>query len=147
MAEEKLSPIEELNQYVLSHIERGACTCGRCPDGPENPEDKQPQGHTVNLTFFKVSLKGDPKPEEFKALVEKVVPNVFDGEEHNYMNLGGELGDQGAALILIGMGKLLGVWEALTPDTIMSFLPQETKMKMAGQGMVSLKAKKEEVSV
>ncbi|GAI77300.1 unnamed protein product, partial [marine sediment metagenome] len=37
------------------------------------------------------------------------------------------------------LGKLLRVWELLTPNSMMPFLPEEMKMDMAGKGMISIK--------
>lgn len=126
-----------LADYVLAHTIRGACTCGKCFDAPDHPEKKQPDGHTVNLTFFKVASKGGDK-EEFLALVQKEHSGWLDGKEHNYLQVGGDMGDQGIALMTIGLGHLLCAWKALTPDILMPFLPEDLKQKMAGQGMVSL---------
>jgi hypothetical protein len=126
-----------LADYVLAHTKRGACTCGKCFDAPYNPEEKQPNGHTVNLTFFKVVAVGGSK-DEFLSLVQQEYPKWLDGKEHGYLEIGGDMGDQGIALMTIGLGDLLGVWKALTPDTITPFLPEDLKLNMAGQGLVSL---------
>ena len=126
-----------LVDYVMKHTERGSCTCGRCFDASYNPEVKQPAGHTVNLTFFKVAAIGGDK-DEFLSLVQQEYSRWLDGKEHNYMEVGADMGDQGIALMTIGLGHLLGAWKALTPDTIMPFLPEDLKKQMAGQGMVSL---------
>ena len=128
-----------LAKYVMKHTIRGACTCGKCFDAPKNPEEKQPIGHTVNLTFFKVAMNGGDK-DEFLTLVSQEYPNWLDGKEHSYIQVGSEIGDQGIALLTIGLGHLLGVWKALTPDTMMSFLPEDLKQQMAGQGYVSLQS-------
>ncbi len=127
-----------LSDYVLAHTERGPCTCGKCFDAPENPEERQPTGHTVNLTFFQVASKGGDK-DEFLVLVREEHPDWLDGKEHNYLQVGSDMGDQGLALMTIGFGHLLGVWKALSPDTVMPFLPEDLKQKMASQGMVSLR--------
>lgn len=130
----------ELREYVRKYVDQGPCKCGKCIDAPKNPEDKQPKAdHTIDLTFFKVAKTGGTK-KEFLELVKKEYPHWTDGEEHNYLQIGGEMGDQGLALATIGLGHLYGVWKALTPDTIMPFLSTELKMEMAGKGMVSLKA-------
>jgi len=126
-----------LSNYVLAHVERGACTCGKCFDAPENPKEKQPNGHTVNLTFFHVAANGGDK-DEFLSLVRKEHPDWLDGKEHSYLQVGADMGDQGIALMTIGFGHLLGAWKALSPDTMMSFLPEDLKQEMAGRGMVSL---------
>ena len=39
----------------------------------------------------------------------------MDGGEHNYMELGGWIGDQGIAMQYMGLGVLLGVFNLLSP--------------------------------
>jgi len=129
----------KLCDYVLTHTKRGACTCGKCFDAPENPKQNQPDGHTVNLTFFKIAAESANK-DEFLFLVQKEHPEWLDGEEHSYFQIGADMGDQGIALMTIGLGHLLGVWKALSPDTLMPSLPEDLKLQMAGAGMVSLQA-------
>jgi len=129
----------KLADYVHTHAERGACTCGKCFDAPENPETKQPKGHTVNMTFFEVCAKADAKADEFLALVKAEFPHWLDGQEHSYLEVGADIGDQGIAITAIGLGHLLGVWKALTPDTLMPFLDPALKQQMAGMGMLALK--------
>jgi hypothetical protein len=105
---------------------------------------KQPVGgHTVDLTFFKLKAIDDPTAEEFLALVKGEYPGWLDGAEHSYLEVGGDVGDQGLALMTIGLGHLLGVWKALCPETVMPFLDAEMKKHMAGMGMISLQCKKE----
>lgn len=130
--------MQKLIDYVLKHTVRGECQCGRCIAEPEKFQGVLSTDHTVNLTFFKVTCTQDSKREDFLALVKEEYPVLLDGAEHSYMQVGAEMGDQGIALCLIGLGNLLNVWLALTPDTLMPFLPEETKMQMAGCGMVSL---------
>ncbi len=127
-----------LSDYVQKHSLRGACTCGQCVDAPENPDEHQPGGHTVDLTFFKVAARGGNK-DEFIALVKKEFPQYLDRAEHSYLQVGGDMGDQGLALMLIGLGDVLGAWKALSPDTLMPFIEDDMKKQMAGMGMVSLK--------
>ena len=128
-----------LINYVETHIERGACQCGRCLDAPKNPEDKQPEGHTVDLVFFKVKGINNPDLKEFKELVKKEFPYWLDGKEHSYLQVGGDVGDQGLALMTMGLGKLLGLWELFPPESMMPFLDNATKMEMAGRGYISIR--------
>ncbi len=125
----------KLAKYVMQNAIRGTCTCGRCSDAPRKPE--QPKGHTVNLTFFEVSNKGGEK-DKFLELVKQEYPHWLNGKEHGYIQVGGEMGDQGLALLTIGLGGVLGAWDAISPDTLMSFLDKDLKHEMAGRGMVSL---------
>ena len=64
----------------------------------------------------------------------------FDGKEHNYIELGAFLGDQGLALCLMGMGETLGLWKLLTPSKLMPFLPKEVRDKLVGNGMIAIMA-------
>lgn len=146
-----------LSDYVMCHVERGACRCGRCEDAPNYPEKHQPQAdtleekvanelagenlHTVNLTFFEVKAVNDPKKEEFLALVKAEFPQWLDSKEHGYLEVGADVGDQGLALMTIGLGGLVKAWDVLSPETVMPFLPPELKMTMAERGLVCLQAR------
>lgn len=140
--------MSELSKYIEKHVVRGACTCGKCIDAPDNPEEKQPSGHTADVQFFKVTLKDKPNKDILIQLIKEHVGSfnnidLFDGKEHGYIEIGGWIGSQNYALILMGMGKLLGLWELLTPSSMLgNLIPDDLKMQMAGSGMVSIKVKK-----
>jgi hypothetical protein len=130
-----------LTDYVLSLATRGPCTCGKCIDAPPHPKDLQPPGHTVDLTFFKVSLKPGTDALDAQAFEETAraeFPGWFDGAEHNYIEMGAALGDQGLALMTIAVGHLLGVWRALSPDILLPNAPSDVKMQLAGMGFVAM---------
>lgn len=126
----------ETQKMIKDYGIRGACCCGSCVDAPDTPQEHQPEG--VNLTFFRVGVRGGLTAEEFKKTVEAEFPHFFNGQEHSYLQVGGDIGDQGMALTLIGMGHQLGVWKALSPDTLLPSLPEAIKKQMAGSGMVAL---------
>ena len=131
-----------LRDYVQRHTQRGACTCGRCADAPENPSEKQPVGHTCDMFFFEVAAKGEPDAETLRKLLQGHTGvhcdcDPLDGSEHSYMEVGGWIGDQGAALQLMGLGVLLDLWNVLTPRMLPG-LPDSLMQMMAGQGMVSI---------
>ncbi len=123
--------------YLQKHVERGACTCGKCADAPDNPEEKQPEGHTVDMIFFKVANK-DAEKEEFLKLVQEKFPHWLDGNEHSYYETGGDIGDQGLALMAMGLGKILGIWEVMTPLTMIPDIDEALAQQMAGAGMISI---------
>lgn len=136
--------MRDLLEFIQKHAVRGECMCGKCIDGGT----KQPEGHTADLIFFKVAAVNEPKAEELKQLVqinregEFNGVNLFDGKEHGYIELGGWIGDQGMALVLMGLGNVLGLWKLLTPHTILGKdCPEDLAMKMAGQGYVTIQAK------
>lgn len=128
----------ELQKYIADNVNRGPCTCGRCIDGIGGAENKQPDGHTADLIFFKVSTSNGANKSHLKKLINKTFPKLLDGEEHSYLEIGGDIGDQGMALSLMGIGKLLGLWELLTPKSM--GMPEELISQMAGMGMITIKA-------
>jgi len=133
----------KLADYVAVYALRGDCTCGKCIDAPVNAEQHQPDGHTVDLTFFKVAMKEGATTNDFRHFVEQEFPHWLDGVEHNYLECGADIGDQGLALMAFGLGHLLGVWKVLSPATMMPDLPNDLKQQMAGMGMVSINAQTE----
>ena len=133
--------MKALINYIEAYAIRGACTCGRCIDAPENPEIKQPMGHTANLTFFEVAAKEGADADTLRKILEADYPKALDGEEHCYLEVGADLGSQQHALMLIGLGTVLGIWDLLAPETVMPFLPDELKQQMAGTGYVTLKTR------
>jgi len=133
----------KLSEYVKAFATKGACTCGKCLDAFASPEQQQPIRHTVDVHFFKVAAKDGAKAEDFKHLVQQDFPHWLDGKEHNYLECGADIGDQGLALMAFGLGHLLGVWELLSPDILMPFLPEDIRKQMAGMGMIAINTEPE----
>ena len=153
-----------LVEYVQKFSERGECKCGHCgdkgnlPDPVGLPADAPPEervsdilsgtGHTADLMFFKVAKKEGATAEEFIRLTKEhkgefQACDPLDGAEHNYLELGAWIGDQGGAMQYMGLGSLLGVFSLLTPRTMLpKELADEMGMQMAGQGMVAVQLKK-----
>ena len=96
------------------------------------------------MFFFKV-CNHNAKVEYLKPLIaahkgEYGDVDLFDGKEHNYMEIGAWIGDQSTALMLMGMGKLLGMWELLTPN-MLGFSPDDSfGMFLARSGMIAIQA-------
>lgn len=139
--------MNKLQEYVMAHAERGACKCGRCCDAPENPEQKQPTGHTADLVFFSVSARNGADAATLKQLVSEnkqgshCDADLLDGKEHSYLEVGSWIGDQGLALMLMGLGAVLGLWTLLTPKTVLGdSVPKDLEMQMAWQGFVAVQA-------
>jgi hypothetical protein len=123
---EKMS---ELNTYILQHAIR------------------QPRGTSkaaADVFFFEVVRSSDATGARLRTLIDAHTGvsnevDVFDGQEHGYLELGGWLGDQGAALALIGLGSQLSLWKLLTPKTVLgTSVPFEIEESLAGQGLISL---------
>jgi len=124
-----------LCKFVMDHAERGTCRCGKCCDHPG--EDTQPDDHTVDMVFFNVSAKNNPDADQLRELINESDFDPWDGKEHSYIEVGGWIGDQGVALMLMGLGALLGLWKLMTPKMI-SGLPDDLVQLMAGQGMITI---------
>lgn len=133
--------MKKLTEFVTKYAIRGECCCGKCIDGVKDAESHQPD-HSVNLTFFRVAAKEEATKEELLSIVKEEYPTLLDGEEHSYITVGADVGDQGLALMLIGLGAVLEAWKALTPE-LLPGIPDDLKQQMAGQGMISLIYKEE----
>jgi hypothetical protein len=133
-----------LARFVQEYTERGSCQCGKCVDAPEQPTEPQGQRHTADMVFFRVALKGNPNKDELLSLVasHSGVFNTcdpYDGKEHNYMELGGWIGDQGLALQFMGLSALLGVTRLLTPVSLLHLTADDPLAKqLAGVGLVAI---------
>jgi hypothetical protein len=134
--------MKPLSEYISAHTERGDCKCGQCIDTTGAPD---PAGHTVDMVFFKVAKVGEPTIEEFRRLTEESAHgefcdvNPFDGQEHNFMELGAWLGDQGLAMLYMGLGTSLGAFTLLSPA--MLGLDGPMAVQMAQAGLLSIQVK------
>lgn len=134
--------MEKIYTYIQDNAKRGPCTCGKCVDGVKNPEDKQPTGHTADLIFFKVARKNGATKKDYEELIKNEFPQWLDGKEHNYLEIGANIGDQGMALMAMGLGNILGLWNLLTPKTMLpkSLWENDDSLvkQMAGQGFIAI---------
>lgn len=135
----------DLADYVLQHTERGECKCGKCMDVGSAPDPAHP--HTVNTVFMKIAPRNAPEVEAFRGLTRThrgayCDVDPFDGKEHGYIELGGWLGDQGLALQYMALGTALGVFQMLTPYTLLGLAEGDPlAMQMAGEGYVAIRIK------
>ena len=129
-----------LIEAVQTFGRRGECQCGLCADKGDAPDPN----HAADVQFFKVAVVDGLSADVLKALItrhrgEFCEVELFDGKEHGYQEIGGWLGNQQLALMLMGMGALLGLWELLTPARLMPGIPADLQMQMAQAGMVTIK--------
>jgi len=101
----------------------------------------------LNVGFFTVASVGSPNADEFRRLIaeqksEYVEVNPLDGNEHSYIELGAWVGDQGVALMMMGLGELLGVWKLYTPQKMFPGIPNSLASQLAGSGYITIKAEK-----
>lgn len=72
----------------------------------------------VDLEFIVVGVDraaAEPLKDELVALLESYPEADRLAAGPSYIEVGGELGDQGAALQLFALGKVLGLWDVITP--------------------------------
>lgn len=108
--------------------------------------DTAPQGQkAVQLIFMDVIPSENADAGTLRELMDEHKGafndvNPFDGREHSYIELGGWLGSQAHALALIGLGTHLGLWNLLSPRTMLpGMLTPEQEQEMAGHGMIAIK--------
>lgn len=127
-----------LTDFIDKYVERDECRCGKCIDVGNKPDLTE---HTADMIFFKVCLKSTPDSETLRQLFinNDFLNNMVDGQEHNYIEVGAWVGDQGIGLMLMGAGSLLKLWDLRTPRTMLPpGLSDDLVMQMAGQGMVAI---------
>ncbi|MFA7278945.1 MAG: hypothetical protein WC100_02515 [Sterolibacterium sp.] len=104
------------------------------------------EADAADVIFFGVRKSPEATADALKAAMADHKGEFFDvdpldGHEHSYIELGGWIGDQGAALLLIGLGAALGAWKLLTPKTMLGDMcPPDMVQKLAGMGMVSMQS-------
>lgn len=131
-----------LVDYVQAFATRGACTCGKCCDSGPEPEKHQPNGHTVDVYFFQVAAAPEADAGTLRQMIGKHKGvfgkcNPLDRCEHSYIELGDWIGDQSLALMFMGLGAALGLWQILTPKMLPG-LDKTLMDEMAGRGLVSI---------
>lgn len=143
--------MSQLTKFVIEHATRGDCKCGNCSKNNAIPNKNNTISRPfIDVQFFKVLLKENPSDEDKKVIKNDLIQliknhkgefreiNLFDGEEHNFIDIGAWIGDQGLALMLMGMGELLGIWELRTPNKVAPDFSDETKMMLAEAGYISI---------
>lgn len=125
--------MSELTEYIAKIARRGQCQCGKCADYRKDLDRPAPE-HSANVHFFWVSQEGGDG-SHLRALLEQHYPNLErlkDGP--SYIEMGGDLDSQELALMLIGVGNVLGLWQAITPASFGITGPEANEL--AGKGMV-----------
>lgn len=102
------------------------------------PTDAIPdECETVDMHFVNVAVnkaKAEARRAELIALLD-AYPNPEElAGGPSYMAVGGVVGDQGAAFELFALGKVLGIWDVITPEK-MGFTGDMAD-QMAGGGFI-----------
>jgi len=93
-----------------------------------------PTVEKVDMVFLTVGVD-KAEAEKHRAELHKILseyPRFKDGP--SYIEVGAEIGDQGAAFQLFAVGKVLGFWDVITPMTL-GFKGDEAR-DMAGRGFI-----------
>lgn len=93
-----------------------------------------PTVEKVDMVFLTIGVD-KAEAEKHKAELHKILseyPRFKDGP--SYIEVGAEIGDQGAAFCLFAVGKVLGFWDVITPMTL-GFKGDEAR-DMAGRGYI-----------
>lgn len=103
------------------------------------PHESEFPGEKVDLCLVVIGVD-KAKAEQHKAELISILKAYPDPEQlaggPSYISVGAELGDQGAAFQLFALGKILGLWSIITPET-MGFEGPEIA-EMAGLGFVMI---------
>jgi hypothetical protein len=105
---------------------------------PHESEAK-PDVEKVDMEFVVIGVSR-AAAEERKAEVVSIMKEYPQPERlaggPSYIEVGAEIGDQGAAFQLFALGKVLGLWDVVTPASL-GFSGQEAR-QMAGAGYVMI---------
>lgn len=141
----------DLIEYIVEHCVRGTCTCEKCMDVSD--EKIEQDVHTADIQFFKVTLKNSHCMShiEKNAVKDNFIRfinnhkgvhkdiDIFDGKEHDFIEIGAWIGDNDMALMLMGMGELLDMWKVITPDRVASEFSEETRRMLTDAGCILIK--------
>jgi hypothetical protein len=119
----------------LDEVPGGVVTIDAMPHVSEAP----PSMETVDLEFLVVGVDKSKAESNRAGLVE--ILNTYPQPDRlaggpSYIEVGAEIGDQGAAFQLFALGKVLGLWDVITP-AMMGFTGAEAR-EMAGRGFVMM---------
>lgn len=98
-----------------------------------------PELEKVDLEFLIIGVD-KTKAEERRAELISILDTYPNPERlaggPSYIEVGGEIGDQGAAFQLFALGKVLGLWDVITPKSL--GVEGDAARKMAGSGFIMI---------
>jgi hypothetical protein len=93
----------------------------------------------VDLHFIVVGVdkaKAEQIKDELVAIMKTYPQPERLAGGPSYIEVGGEIGDQGAAFQLFALGKVLGLWDVITPEKL--GITGAEASEMAGKGLVMM---------
>jgi hypothetical protein len=113
-------------------------------DAMPHVSEAKPDIEKVDLEFLVIGVdraKAQAHKDELVSILKTYPEPERLASGPSYIEVGGELGDQGAAFMLFALGKALGLWDIITPAS-MGFDGAEARA-MAGQGFIMISGFKE----
>lgn len=109
-------------------------------------EAARPDLALVDVHFMVIGVD-KAKAEEHKAELLDFLNNEYPEPERleggpSYIEVGANIGDQGAAMSLFALGQVLGLWQVITPATLHITGPDADRL--AGSGMVMMSGYRKE---
>ncbi len=93
----------------------------------------------VDMEFLVIGVdkaKAEARKDELISILKTYPQPERLAGGPSYIEVGGEIGDQGAAFQLFALGKVLGLWGVITPKSL-GFEGEEAR-RMAGMGYVMM---------
>lgn len=111
--------------------------------------DGQGLDTAIDMVFFKVGVASTANKEDFITALDSVPAfhgafNWRAGGEFSYIHIGAWVGDQRTALVLMAVGVYLGMWQLLSPRTMLNFEDEKAVRDMAALGFLSILAPKKD---
>lgn len=119
----------------IDKLPGGVVTIDAMPPLDEAPDTLE----KVDMEFLVIGVDKAAAEKHRAELV--AILNTYPAPERlangpSYIEVGAEIGDQGAAFQLFALGKVLGLWEVITPASM--GMTGEMARQMAGNGFVMM---------
>lgn len=121
---ERVGPVDVTHVYAMPHVSEAS---GRF-------------GEIVDCVFVMIGVDTQ-KAERHKAELIQILDDYPDPDRlaggPSYIELGGVIGDQGAAFQLFALGQALKLWTVITPKTL-GITDEAEARNLAGGGLVMM---------
>lgn len=107
--------------------------------GMPHESEARPDIEKVDVEFIVIGVdrnKAESRKDELISILREYPHPERLADGPSYIEVGGEIGDQGAAFQLFALGKVLKLWDIVTPAR-MGFTGEMART-LAGQGMVMM---------
>ena len=126
--EEQVGPLKVITIDAMPHV-----------------DEAMPSLELVDMEYLTVGVdkqEAEKRKEDLISILDSYPEPERLSAGPSYIEVGAVVGDQGAALQLFALGKVLGLWEILTPRTF--GINGERVMELAGLGFLMISGYKKE---